>query len=672
MQNRKPYAVLALAAMASMVLAACSQPAPVVQTVVVRETAAPAEAQVVESTVVVRETQVVEVTAAPAAEWTTPHPILSDVRVRQALAHCTDPNELIGSVYGFLPEEDRAKQVMDTFIPKDSPWYAKNINPDANIIQYTFDITRAGELLDEAGWTLGEGAAIRANAAGEPLALRFTTTNAPFRQTWGAVWVSQMQKCGVQLLPSYIPGSIWFGGNSGLRRRDFDIGAFAWVGETEPPGNTLYACDQIPTPANTWNGQNYMGWCNETASTAIKLGNNTLNLEERQKQYVTVQEEFSKDMVSLPLFQRLEATAYNKALTGIKPDATEYWSANAHELEMPGKTTIVAALGQEPASLFLLQESSAVGVIVGQLIYGADTTQYSYGFQNVGLEGEDFPRLENGGATETEVEIKDGDVVVNADGDVGTFKDGKLTDADGNELNLKVKNAAGEDIDLVVGAKVPQLSVTFKYTPRKWSDGEDLKNADFELGHKVACDRESGAVSYFVCDRTASYETLADGLGYTVTYVPGYLLPTYFLPAFGYYPSHQVIETEGEYKGKTLAEVAPVDFKNLPEVTEKPVSTGPYFVESWEKGSRITLKANPNFYLGAPKAEEFVVQIFDGNPAGAVAALLQGTVDIVGKEVVGAGQELETVLKEGEAGTIAAEPIASPTWEHADFNLNVR
>jgi hypothetical protein len=66
------------------------------------------------------------------------------------------------------------------------------------------------------------------------------------------------------------------------------------------------------------------------------------------------------------------------------------------------------------------------------------------------------------------------------------------------------------------------------------------------------------------------------------------------------------------------------------------------------------------------------VQIFDGNPAGAVAALLQGTVDIVGKEVIGAGQELETVLKEGETGTIAAEPIASPTWEHADFNLNVR
>ncbi len=670
MQNRKPYAILAAAAAAGLILSACAPQgaAPVVQTVEVKVT------EVVE---VVKEVQkevekIIEVTAAPVPEWTRPHPILSDVRVRQAIAHCTNPIELIGSVYGFLPEEQRTKQLMDTFIPKDSPWYAKNIDSNANVVVYEFNTEKAGQLLDEAGWKLPEGGRIRANEKGEPLALRFTTTNAPFRQTWGAVWVSQLQKCGIQLLPSYIPGSIWFGGNSGLRRRDFDIGAFAWVGETEPPGPTLYACDQIPTPANNWNGQNYMGWCNERASNAIKQANNTLSLEERQKNYVIVQEEFSKDMISLPLFQRLEATAYNKDLKGLRPDATEYWSANAQDFELPGRDTIVAALGQEPASLFLLQESAAVAVIVGQMIYGVDVTQYSYGFQNVGLEGEDFPRIENGGATLTEVEIKDGDVLVNANGDVGTFKDGKLTDAEGNELAPKVKNAAGEEVDLVAGVKVPQLAVTFKYKPRKWSDGEDLKNADFELGYKVACDRESGNTSYFVCDRTAKHEVLADGLGYTVTYVPGYLNPTYYLPSYGYYPSHRVVETDGEFKGKTLAEVPPKNFKDLPELTDKPLGTGPFVVDTWEKGSKIVLKANPNFYLGEPKTKEIVIQIFDANPAGAVAALLQGTVDIVGKEVIGAGQELETVIKEAQAGKINAEPIASPTWEHADFNLNVR
>ncbi len=660
MRNRKPIFVV-VAAAASLVLSACGpQPTPIVQTVVV---------EVEKETVREVEKEVrVEVTATPFPEWTAPHPILSDIRVRQAIAHCTDRNALIESVYGYLPEEERAKLYMDTFIPKDSVWYAKNVDPNANIVDYPFDPDRGAQLLEEAGWALPEGGSVRVNAKGEPLALRFTTTNAPFRQTWGAVFVSSLQKCGIQLLPSYIPGSIWFGGNSGLRRRDFDLGAFAWVGETEPPGVTLYACDQIPTPANNWNGQNYMGWCNEKASTAIKQANNTLNDKERKELYKVVQEEFSKDMISLPLFQRLEAVAFNRQLQGLRADATEYHTASADQWELPGKDTIVMALGQEPASLFLLQESAAVAVMVGQLVFGVDTTQYNYGFQAVGLENDEFPTIENGGATNVEVEVKEGDLIVNADADVGTLQGGKLVDREGKELSLKGRNLAGEEVEIKPGAKLPQLTVTFKFKPRKWSDGEDLKNADFELGYKVACDRESGATTYFTCDRVVKFETLSDGLGYRVTYAAGYQPPTYYLPPFGYYPSHQQI---GD---KTLAEIEPKEFKNLKEVTDTPLGTGPYVIKEWQRGQRIVLEANPNYWKGEPKTKNIIVQIFDGGPAAAVAALLQGTVDVVGKETLGAGQELETVIKEGAKpdGTITADPIPSPTWEHVDMNLNTR
>jgi hypothetical protein len=36
-------------------------------------------------------------------------------------------------------------------------------------------------------------------------------------------------------------------------------------------------------------------------------------------------------MVSLPLFQRLEAYAWNKALKGLRPDPTEFITANAYQ-----------------------------------------------------------------------------------------------------------------------------------------------------------------------------------------------------------------------------------------------------------------------------------------------------------------------------------------------------
>ena len=279
MQKNKLYSVLGFAAITGMVLAACAPAggaaAPkVIETVVVEVTKEVVKETTVEKTV----EKVVEVTAAPKAEWTTAHPILGDIKVRQAIAHCTNREELIGVSYPFLSDEEQGKLVMDTWIPKSSPFYA------APSVQYTFDITGAGKLLDEAGWKLPEGGNVRENANGEPMILRFTTTNAQFRQTWGSgVREADWPPAASLLQRSHIPGSIWFGGSSGLRRRDFDLGAFAWVGEPDPGGTSIYSCENIPTPANNWQGQNYMGWCNEAASSAIKNANNTLNVEERKK-----------------------------------------------------------------------------------------------------------------------------------------------------------------------------------------------------------------------------------------------------------------------------------------------------------------------------------------------------------------------------------------------------
>ena len=64
-------------------------------------------------------TQQVEVVKEVAAEdFTTPHPILSDIKVRQAIAHCINRDELIASVYPFLTDEQKAELRMDTNLPK--------------------------------------------------------------------------------------------------------------------------------------------------------------------------------------------------------------------------------------------------------------------------------------------------------------------------------------------------------------------------------------------------------------------------------------------------------------------------------------------------------------------------------------------------------------------------
>ena len=60
----------------------------------------------------------------------------------------------------------------------------------------------------------------------------------------------------------------------------------------------------------------------------------------------------------------------------------------------------------------------------------------------------------------------------------------------------------------------------------------------------------------------------------------------------------------------------------------RPMGTGPYKLGEWIKEDHITLEANPDYYLGAPKIAEVTFRPIT-NPATRTAALLTGEVDVV-------------------------------------------
>ena len=360
MSVKKLSVLLGVLVVVSMVLTACPAPQPQVIEKIVTQVVKK-EVKVVETKEVVKEVEKivekeVEVVKEVAAEdYTTPHPILSDIRVRQAIAHCTNRDELIASVYPYADDATKAKLRMDSWLPK-THWAYSGPYTD-----YAFSVEKGGALLDEAGWKVPEGGGIRTNDEGEALALKFTTTTAQFRQTWASVMEQNLLKCGIQMIRQHVPASWWFGDTTGIARRDYELGAFAWVGQTDPAGRTLYACNQIPRPSNNWEGQNAMGWCNKAASDAIVKANNTLISDERIAAYDIVQKEFAKDMVSLPLFNRLEAEAWSLNLEGLKVDPTEYGTASIANWKMKdGADTVIIGFSQEPASLYSLVEDAAV------------------------------------------------------------------------------------------------------------------------------------------------------------------------------------------------------------------------------------------------------------------------------------------------------------------------
>ena len=629
-------------AMVVPLIAACGSQAaqqPIKETVVVKETSAP-----------VKETVVVEKEVVTDASFTTPHPILGDVKVRQAIAYCTNRPELIKSVYPFLTEEQQKGLLMDTFLPKNH-WAAAS----AGVTVYDFNPEKGIALLKEAGWE--EGANV---TTGAPLFLKFTTTSAAFRQTWATVLEQQLSdNCGITISRTHAPASWWFGDTTGLARRDYELGAFAWVGSADPGGISLYACNQIPLPSNNWEGQNGMGWCNETASKAVIAANNTLDRAERIKQYAIVQQEFSKDMVSLPLFNRVEAAAANVKLVNFKPNPTETYTYNIEEWELPGKDTAVLGFTQEPASLYTLVESAAVATTAAGLLSAKMVTSLDYDYQAVGFTK--LPKLGDG-ATNADVDVKAGDMVWNTSGEaVALAADVEVTDAAG--VTAKWDGSSP--------LKLKQLTVSFEMKPgMKWQDGSPVTKADYELGQKTTCDKESGATSFTFCESVQTFTQESD-TKQTLVFLPGVQWPTFYTGGFGAAPSKQPIESDGPYKGKTLADVPAKDWPTLPEVAEKPWSNGPYKITGWEKGQKMTFEANENYYGTAPKIKKIVIQFYADTNA-AVAALLTGNVDVLGTETLGAGAEVQTVVDAAAKGKVQVVTLASPTWEHIDFNMFVK
>jgi ABC-type transport system substrate-binding protein len=645
----RPRSILIFGVLAaSLILAACAGPSSVQVpvTVVVKETQ-PAVVQ----TEIVRETQpaVVETVVVESGAFTRPNPLTSDERIRKAIAYCTNKIELLTAVYPLLTDEERGELVMNTNIPAAHWAYAG----DDAITIYPFDVAQGMALLDEAGWTLNEATGFRENEAGDQLSLKMTTTNAAFRQTWGAVWEQQMAACGISIVRLHVPASWWFGDTTGNSRRDFEVGAWGWVGQADPTGVTLYACDQIPFPENGWVGQNYMGWCNQAASDSIKQANNTLIKDERIDAYRAFQAEFTKDMVSLPLFNRTDTYAINSELVGFEPmPGQPFVTYNVNEWEIPGKDTIIFGFTQEPASLFTLVESAQVAVMANSLIQGLAYTSLNYDFQP--LIQDTLGTIENNLAENRDVEVKEGDKVVDANGNNQDLATG-----------MQVRNAAGEVVEFDgTPIMMKQLVTTIQFRDDLvWSDGTPVSQADYELKMKIDCDPASGATSFFSCDLITNLEF--NDRGYIVTTRPGSQAPLYFLAFDGstlpdIYPAHRVLAD-----GRKLADVPASEWTTLPEIAESPIGVGPYVLKEWVKGEKMVFEANPFYYGGAPKTPNIVITFIASE--NAEAQLLGGQVDILDNTtLVGVSETLKNAADAGQI-TLMIEPSAS--WEHIDYNL---
>jgi ABC-type transport system substrate-binding protein len=650
MRTHASFKRLIVLILAPLIIACGSPQAQVVrETVIVNQTSAPVvQTVIVEATSDTEtDTAQTEPTAAPnpGGKLTQLNPTLGDVRVRQAIAYCIDRLEIAKARYPFLSDDERQALMIDSFVPSNHWAYSDDIT------KYPFDPAQGIALLEEAGWQ-SSGPGVRYREDGTPLSIKFLSADTPTSQNIGAVMEQQLiNNCGIQIIRTHAPGSYFLGARTGVQVRDFELTSFSWVGQPDPSGSTLYACNQIPTPENNWEGQNFMGWCNQTASNAILAANNTLVRDERAKQFAIFQKEFTKDMVSLPLYQIFDVVAAGNNVENFKADATQTIFGNAGEWSLKdGSDNLIIAINSEPDTLWGLISAEITTSDILAFLLGDGITSYNYDYQAPGSLTR-LPSLENGGATNTEVEVTAGDTVWTTAGEAAELAPGvEVVDSTGNTITYESGTI-----------KMNQLAVTFETIPGlKWEDGEPVVKADYELALKINCDPESGSVSLTLCESRASVDFASDTT-YTITYHPGAQWANYSVYGLGSYPSHQVLSD-----GRKLADVPVNEWASLPEIAEMPLSTGPYKLVEWVKGQKLVFEANPNYYKGEVPIKTLTLQVIP-DTTQAVAQLMTGSVDII--DYAGTGTEQESVINAGKEGKLQVITFPSATWAHLDMNL---
>ena len=192
-----------------------------------------------------------------------------DVRIRQAVAYGINRGQIVDDVqYG-------RTAVMNTIVPDDHPAYPSGLD------EYAYDPDRANELLDEAGVTDSDGDGIR-EKDGRPLAMTlYTTSNNAVRQAVAEIIQQNLGEVGFDISLEFVPGpdKLFKQGPDGiLSPRLFDLAMYAYLSGVQP-GVDLYYCDQLPTPENSYSGQNNPGYCNPDYDTAGRAAQAELDIE---------------------------------------------------------------------------------------------------------------------------------------------------------------------------------------------------------------------------------------------------------------------------------------------------------------------------------------------------------------------------------------------------------
>jgi peptide/nickel transport system substrate-binding protein len=242
-----------------------------------------------------------------------PHPILGDLRVRQAISHAIDYDTLINDVMN--------GQVQPSTSPFAYGWYQCDVPR-----LYNFDVEKASQLLTEAGWVEGpdgirvaEGALYAEDGTRLSLELQGYTAFEPLERTEQFI-VENLKAVGIEANIQNYDFSIIFGSfadGAPAKLGDFDMLIYDRGYYLEPHGDVVdsYHSASIPSADNP-DGDNSFRWVNPEADAAIEAAGSTFDQAERREAYCELARLIQEDAVQNYIYLFQDGYGFSSNLEG--------------------------------------------------------------------------------------------------------------------------------------------------------------------------------------------------------------------------------------------------------------------------------------------------------------------------------------------------------------------
>jgi peptide/nickel transport system substrate-binding protein len=219
----------------------------------------------------------------------------NDPKVREAFAYAVDRSAVIDAIYkADFPD----MKVLNCagWVPTIGDWC-----DDTAFADLSYQPDKAKSILQGAGWTLGSDGIFA--KGGKRLSITYSTTagNKP-REDTQALLKEKAKAAGIELVIKNSKATQLF--EDKLPKGDYELAEYAQVAPPDPSVTSILSCDQIPSAANGFAGQNTTRWCNKQATALMKEADKTIDHDKRRDLSQQINKTERQDIAWIPMFQK--------------------------------------------------------------------------------------------------------------------------------------------------------------------------------------------------------------------------------------------------------------------------------------------------------------------------------------------------------------------------------